>query len=382
MTLVLGIDATRSRSGGAKAHLKSVIVGCRPSDYGISKVHLWAYRELSDAIPEQTWLEKHVPRETTQGLAQQLWWQYFRLPKEATRLKCDLVFNSDAGSVSPFSPSATLSQDMLSFEPGEMQRYGLTKSRLRLEVLRYVQARSLQRSNLAIFLTNHAANVIQRETGNVKRFVVVPHGISDEFRFHPDQRSWPKEDEPIKILYVSNAAMYKHQWHVIRAMPIVRRSLNRDVRLLLVGGGTGIAQGKLVQALNEVDPQREFTEQKEYVPHHTLPRILQESSAFVFASSCENMPITLMEAMANGLPIACSDRGPMPEVLQSAGFYFDPESPTSIASAIIELISNSAERSDRARLAYEIASSYTWERCARETWKHLSEACRGGNESD
>ena len=35
------------------------------------------------------------------------------------------------------------------------------------------------------------------------------------------------------------------------------------------------------------------------------------------------MPNTLVEAMASGLPIACSDRGPMPEVLGDGGVLFD-----------------------------------------------------------
>ena len=54
-------------------------------------------------------------------------------------------------------------------------------------------------------------------------------------------------------------------------------------------------------------------------------RLLADANLFVFASSCENMPNTLVEAMAIGLPIACSDRGPMPEVLRDGGVYFDPE---------------------------------------------------------
>ena len=75
-----------------------------------------------------------------------------------------------------------------------------------------------------------------------------------------------------------------------------------------------------------------------FVPHDDLPSLLAGADLFVFASSCENMPNTLVEAMAIGLPIACSDRGPMPEVLRDGGVYFDPENPESIAAAIETLI--------------------------------------------
>jgi glycosyltransferase involved in cell wall biosynthesis len=71
--------------------------------------------------------------------------------------------------------------------------------------------------------------------------------------------------------------------------------------------------------------------------------LLLKSDIFVFASSCENMPNTLIEGMAAGLKIACSSRGPMPEVLKDAGYYFDPESPVSISKAIEQIILNPDE---------------------------------------
>jgi glycosyltransferase involved in cell wall biosynthesis len=91
----------------------------------------------------------------------------------------------------------------------------------------------------------------------------------------------------------------------------------------------------------------------------------------VFASSCENMPNTLVEGMASGLPIACSNRGPMPEILQDGGVYFNPESANSIAAAIEELLVNDDRRTSIARRARELAAQYSWQRCAEETWEFL-----------
>ena len=44
---------------------------------------------------------------------------------------------------------------------------------------------------------------------------------------------------------------------------------------------------------------------------------------FVFASSTETFGISLLEAMAVGMPIVCSDKSSLPEVLQNGGLYFD-----------------------------------------------------------
>ena len=58
----------------------------------------------------------------------------------------------------------------------------------------------------------------------------------------------------------------------------------------------------------------------------------------VFASSCENLPITLLEMMGSGMQIACSNFSPMPEILGSEGIYFNPVKPASITEAMRKLI--------------------------------------------
>lgn len=88
------------------------------------------------------------------------------------------------------------------------------------------------------------------------------------------------------------------------------------------------------------------------------------------------MPITLLEAMAAGLPIACSDRGPMPEILEDGGVYFDPELPDSIAAAVEQLITDPALRERVAQRAKQLSEQYSWSRCAEETWKFIAETYR------
>jgi glycosyltransferase involved in cell wall biosynthesis len=89
------------------------------------------------------------------------------------------------------------------------------------------------------------------------------------------------------------------------------------------------------------------------------------------------MPVTLIEGMAGGVPIACAERGPMPEILQDAGEYFDPEDPASIAGAIERIMLHPAESQARAQRAAALARQYSWARCAEETWAFLSEVASG-----
>jgi len=368
---VVGIDASRNRSGGAKAHLIGIMTQGDPLKHGIREVHIWAYRSLLESIPDRPWLMKHSPAELEQSLLTQIWWQRFRFSAELRKAGCAVVLNTDAGTVSTFRPSVTMSRDMLSYEPGEIERFGFSKARLRLILLRFMQNRSLRDCDGAIFLTRYAATVIQKSSGPLGRVAYIPHGVGSDFKQTKQSQPWPLDGKrEIRCLYVSNAAMYKHQWVVVRAIEHLRKR-GYNLTLTLVGGGSGRAQRLLDAQVVASDPEREFVRQLDFVPQKELPEYLANADLFVFASSCENMPNTLVEAMAVGLPIACSNRGPMPEVLKDGGVYFDPEDEDSISSAIEQIIHGSALRRTIAQRAKTLADQYSWARCADETWEFV-----------
>jgi glycosyltransferase involved in cell wall biosynthesis len=369
MGLVIGVDASRNRSGGAKAHLLGMLMTGDPFAYGISRVHVWAYRELLDEVPDAPWLIKHTPPELERSLLRQVWWQYRSLPREARSSGCDILFNTDAGTVCGFRPSVVMSQDMLSYEPGEIQRYGFSLGRLRLIVLRFLQTRSMRHADGVVFLTEYAARMIQEQIGKLSHPSVIPLGVGVEFRQSAAAPHW-YPSRPVRCLYVSNALPYKHQWKVVRAIGDLRES-GHEITLLLAGGGTGRAQQLLNQEIARTDPKGEFVRQIGFVRHREVPALLAGADIFIFASSCENMPVTLVEAMAAALPIACSNRGPMPEILQDGGVYFDPEDASSIAAAVEKIVVDESVRISIARRALELAEQFSWGRCANETWAFL-----------
>jgi glycosyltransferase involved in cell wall biosynthesis len=371
MNLIVGIDASRNRSGGAIAHLVGIISSANPSAHGIREVHVWSYKTLLDALPDAPWLVRHNPPELERSLLSQVWWQYHWLPMEAKKSKCDILFTTDAATVCRYRSMVVMSQDMLSYEPGVMGYFGFTKARLRLLAILVIQNRAMRFANGVIFLTKYASQVIQQTTGKLNRIAIIPHGIDPAFKQQSILRSWPSTGErPIHCIYISNIAMYKHQWVVLRAIAELRKR-GYKIRLILAGVGSGRAQQLLDDEIAASDPQRLFVETIGFVHHDNLPSLLANSDLFVFASSCENLPVTLLEAMATGLPIACSNRGPMPEVLRDGGVYFDPEGSESIAAAIEKIIINADLRISIAKRAKELSEQYSWARCAAETWHFL-----------
>ena len=93
--------------------------------------------------------------------------------------------------------------------------------------------------------------------------------------------------------------------------------------------------------------------------------------AFIFASSCENMPNILIEALASSLPIVCSSSKPLPEFLGSNGYYFNPESIVDIELKIENMLNDTTFRSELALNAQNIAKQYKWETCSDETFDFL-----------
>jgi len=371
MNLVVGIDASRNRSGGAIAHLVGILSEGNPLAYGIREVHIWSYNALLDAVPDAPWLVKHNPPELERSLIHQVWWQFQALSKAAKQSKCSLLFTTDASTVCRFRPMVVMSQDMLSYEPGMMRNFGITKARLRLIALLVIQSQAMRSANGVIFLTRYAAKVIQQVTGKLDRVAIIPHGVGQAFIKQNPSRLWPGNgSRTIRCLYVSKAAMYKHQWVVVRAVAALRRQ-GYNLQLVLAGGGAGRAQKLLDAEIAVSDPDGSFIELIGFVPPTEMPQLLMRADIFVFASSCENLPITLLEAMACGLPIACSNRGPMPEVLADGGVYFDPEDSESISAAIENIITHADLRMSFTKQAKTLSEQYSWARCAAETWDFL-----------
>ena len=98
------------------------------------------------------------------------------------------------------------------------------------------------------------------------------------------------------------------------------------------------------------------------------------AEGFIFPSLYEGFGLPVLEAMARGVPVACSDRASLPEVAGDAALLFDPEQTRAIAAAITVLATDSDER-ERLRCAgLEQAARFTWAATARETRRSYERA--------
>ena len=358
-------------------HLSRLLQAADPGKSGIELVTVWTGQHTAAALPDRSWLIRRSAPWMDAALPRRIAGQQFQMLGEFRLAGCDVLF-APGGTLSARCPvpTVTLSQNMLPFEPEEAARFGRWNSmRLKMRLLHYSQSRSFMRADGLIFLTQHAQKLIMSSLDRMPRHVaLIPHGIEPRFFQAPRQQRSISEcsaKDPFRILYVSILMPYKHQCEVARAAAMLRAD-GLPIEMRFVGASWGRYGRQFGALIDGLDPERKFLLWSGEEPFESVHEYYKNSDLFVFASSCENPSLILLEAMAAGLPIASSNRGPMPETLGEAGVYFDPEQPVSIADALRRLVPNAPLRARLAGSAYEKAQGYSWGRCARDTFRFIA----------
>ena len=371
----LGIDATNIRSGGGVTHLVELLRAAQPKLHGIDRIVVWAGTTTLAALEERPWMTKCKPPSLDKGLLRRTLWQRYRLSNAAHDEGCDVLFVPGGSYAGNFHPVVTMSQNLLPFEIHELLRYGWTFLTLKLLLLRLTQSRSFHKADGVIFLTKYAHDVVLKVIGKLSgQTCIVPHGVNSRFKRVPKlQRAIADYNDihPYRLLYVSIVDQYKHQWHVVEALVALRKQ-GLPIVLDLVGPSYPPALQRLNATIKRVHAERQLVHYHGAVAFNTLHQHYAQADLGLFASSCENMPNILLETMASGLPIACSNKGPMTEVLGDAGVYFDPEQPDDIARALRELIESPPLRTELGQASYTRAQQYSWQRCADESFGFLA----------
>jgi len=369
--LIIGIDATNLRGGGGVTHLVELLCAAQPAEHGIDRVVVWGGTPTLKLLDDRPWLDKCTPTALDKGLLQRTLWQRYGLSQAARDAGCDVLFVPGGSYAGNFHPVVTMSQNLLPFEMRELLRYGWSLFTLKLLLLRITQTRSFRQTDEVIFLTKYAREVVLKVTGQLRgQTCIIAHGLNPRFKIEPKvQRAIDEYDDkrPYRVLYVSIIDQYKHQWHVVEAVAALRQQ-GLPIALDLVGPAYPPALQRLNATLDRVDAERSWVHYHGAIAFDELHHYYGQADMGLFASSCENMPNILLETMASGLPVACSNRGPMPEVLGQAGVFFNPEQPEDIARALRELIELPQLRTELAQASYERVQKYSWQHCADETF--------------
>ena len=229
---------------------------------------------------------------------------------------------------------------------------------------------SLLVSKRAITVSEYARNAASGGLIGLSgtQYTVVSHGVSEIFS--PPDTNAERENF---LLAVSDLDVQKNFKNLIAAMARLKPD-HPGLTLKIAGRPIDddyFQELKLKVAEEKLDGEIEFLGG---VPSQDLVGLYRRCGVFVFPSTVETFGNPLVEAMACGAPVACSDTAAMPEVAGDAAEFFDPSSVESMAQTIKRLLENQELRQNLSRKALERAKAFSWQRTADETSAVIKDA--------
>jgi glycosyltransferase involved in cell wall biosynthesis len=201
---------------------------------------------------------------------------------------------------------------------------------------------------------------------------VIYEGVDDCFRKAHTKR----EIEAFKIrkglpdqylLYVGNMKPYKNIRLMTSALSLLKRENQLRHKLVIAG-----KKGRFFPLVYSEVKDRELVDQViflDYVGDDELPLLFKNADMFLFPSVHEGFGLPALEAMSLGVSTIVSNASSLPEVVGDGALLVDPESPQSLANAILRISNDSKLRSELSRKGIERSRAFSWEKTAHETLK-------------
>ena len=177
-----------------------------------------------------------------------------------------------------------------------------------------------------------------------------------------------------------------HTWHhknhatAIAALRVLRERHGLQLPLVCTGAARE-AQPAIHEAIQAagVEGQVKFLG---YCERHELPSLYREAACLVFPSLFEGFGMPVLEAMACGCPVVCSNSTSLPEIAGDAAQLVDPRDDADIAAAIARVVREAECRDEMRQRGFVQAARFSWRRHTLETlrvFRDVDQRVTGGN---
>ena len=256
----------------------------------------------------------------------------------------------------------------------------------RAKQLGFTVRRTVRRAVHVITGSEFSKRSILRAYGlDDNKVVVLPNAVSSSFRpiSREGAQRWIFQRFGLPapfVLTVADLQPRKNHLTLISAFEeLLRAHPQLPHHLVIVGKETWYSPVIKAAAARSVAVDRiHFTG---FVSDEELLRFYGGCDLFVQPSFYEGFGLPILEAMACGRAVACSNTSSMPEVADSAALLFNPQSKAEIVRAMADLLLDSELRARMERLGTHRATMFSWEESARRTleiYYQIADKARSG----
>jgi glycosyltransferase involved in cell wall biosynthesis len=352
--LRIGIDARRylSQSGGIASLTKGLVSNLVKVDP--SNEYMFLYQRLGKLVDRGFPFSIAVPVLVDYGHKQLI------LPILLALHKTDvLLCLTQPGPVWAPCPTVVYVPDIpADFETGAL----LSKSLANLIIP--VTAR---RATHIVTISEYTKRDIIKKLGAPPGKISVVYPGVDPVRFQPIQRAEASRvisqrhqlKRQILLTVLSSFAPRKNLPGLVEAYSLLPDRTRQHVSLVVVGPSNGWLN--IRRELSERVPQDVLDSivVTGYLEDHLLPYYYSASDIFVFPSLHEGFGLPVVEAMACGTSVICSNAASLPEVVGDAGILVDPRSGAEMANAIADLLDDDARRTRLSEAGHARARMFT-----------------------
>jgi len=309
--------------------------------------------DLVPAAPNFT----HMPQQVhAMSRPARILWEQTVLPMAARRLRLDAMLNP--GFTAPLlcpCPQVTVFHDLQHKRHPEYFRW------FDRPFWRFFLYWAARRSKAVIAISEATAADLRRFYPRLPqaKIHVVPQGVDPAFAEIRARRN----PRPF-LLAVSTLHPHKNLDGLLRAFALFRQR-RPDFRLV-VCGMHGFVTGPLHELRRALGLEKSV-EFPGWIPREQLYDFYAQAWAFVYPSLFEGFGLPVLEAMAAGIPMACSDVEPMAGLAGDAAVMFDPRDVDAIAAAMRRITEDKARRAQLAEAGPVQAAKFSWKATAEGT---------------
>ncbi len=362
----IGIDTFGCDHGrsGLGSYLLS-IVPCLPKiqdvEYNLfgSEMDRYTYTSNSECNFESV----SVP----DSLTAERWWHYLNVNSFARKKNYDVVLYVAGSRMLPKKfkvPGVAVVNDVLS---------SLYFSHREDSLFKYRILKSLSEASCIIASSQFIKKDLEKNGLKAKRIEVIPNGI-DHSMFFPEQSITTSDFVDIKpfaikkpyIIYASKMQnSEKRHVELIKAFTLFKEKTHLPHRLVIAGSEGSYADEVHKAAFASSSASDIFI--TGYFPHENFPELYRGSEACICPSVNEGVGLSVLEAMATGVPVACSKSGALPDAVGKHAIFFESDSVEDIALAIEKIVTEQKLREELISGGLEWTSRFSWDKTALST---------------